>query len=230
MLSLLLACTTAAAPPTLDGQPVVLADWMGAVPLGAAVPGSYALKLSVSVHAYITMEHDIWEGIAGELKLSVEPDGTFRGCLKHTRSSGSAVSRYASDDGENHRSEHTDEVTAGIQGSWVQAGEWMTLTLATVTWSSCDRDAPSTAASGSLRCLGLGPGGVLPVASLGCLVSEPSSGSIERLTLPIGPVDPAPRRPDLYPDAQRWLLLGAPTLTADWRDSGHGGTPTVTFE
>ena len=127
MIPLLLSCTTAAetpaAVPTLDGEPVAFAEWMGAVPLTAAAPGDYALTLSASSHAFITMERTIWEGVSGTVSLSVAADGTFSGCIEAERSSGGSVSRFASRDGESHRSESKNDYHAGFRGTWAQQGD-----------------------------------------------------------------------------------------------------------
>lgn len=235
MLALLIACSSSAeevTPPLLlDGQPVVLADWMGAPPLSAAKPGDYVLKLSASSKAFITMERDIWEGVKGTLSLSVVPGGAFTGCLQFERSSGGSVSRYASHDGEYHRSEHTDEQQISFKGSWTMAGEWMRLTLEGSAWNTCEPEAEHHPVTGSLRCLGMGPGGVLPVAALGCVVADSSAVSLATVTLPLGVPDPTPRPPDLHPPAQKWLLVGSPGLEVDWRyrDSASA-VPTLRME
>ncbi len=237
MLVLLLACSSSAeeaasAPaPTLDGQPVVLADWMGAPPLSAAKPGDYALELSASSTAFITMERNIWEGVKGRLSLSVVQGGAFTGCLQFERTSGGSVSKYASHDGEYHHNEYTDEQQISFKGSWAMEGEWMALTLEGSAWNTCEPDAEHHPVTGSLRCLTMGPGGVLPVASLGCVVADNSAVSLATMALPLGVPDPTPRPPDIHPPAQKWLLVGSPGLEVDWsyRD-GSSAVPMLRME
>jgi hypothetical protein len=209
------------------------------------VAGRYASVLDASQHRFLTWERTLSQSIHGGAMLDLRGDGSALGCAWSTIHRESATGRYASPDGEFHRSADDEVRRLGMRGRWSHPSEGgaAVVELGMVDPSSCElgpaaHEPPQPIV---LHCYSVRPGGGLPLAALVCrvepsdpavdtvsmlLADTPRSGSwalredlSRRSTLPI----PAGVRP--------WLVLGsAPGLRIQHRDDREGDPPRVTLE
>ena len=216
LLWMLLACETADVPPppgpaTLRGQPIAFAGWAGPTPpLSPAPLGTHSSKLDSSFTGFITMERTTGRHVRAESSLTLNPDGTASGCFTGAITNTGSVSEYASDDGERHRHEDTQDVQLGIGGRWERSGGWLMLWISSMSHTGCDLSrAYSYDHDGLLMCAAFGPTEVFSAPTLGCHPVGSSVTTLRELALPLGVPRTEQPPPGTEPDGLKWLLFGA---------------------
>jgi hypothetical protein len=207
--------------------------------------GRYASLLDARQRRFLSWEQTLSESIHGGAMLDLREDGSARGCVWSTIHRASATGRYASRDGEFHRSDDDEVRRLGMRGRWSRppqnSAASVELTVVDPTGCEPGPAAHEPPAPIVLHCYRVESGGGLPLAALVCLV-EASDLAVDTVSMLLADT---PRsgswalREDLshrstlsIPDGVRpWLVLGsAPGLRIQHRDDREGDPPRVTLE
>lgn len=183
--------------------------------------GRWAASFDFDQHRFVTMEFTVESRLTGSLVLHLEPEGRARLCVHVREHSGSAMSRYQSHDGKDHRTSDDHETKVGMLARWStrEGSPDIELVVERMRWHGCEVD-PATPAFDQppLRCFAFAANDAVPRDALLCEVPETFHALLGAALL-IGDSprvgawrqrsDPAGHGEQLPADAKPHVLLGA---------------------
>lgn len=239
--------TASAAPaPAATAEPPAwaceLGPKVGGAVLSATVkPGRYDLEAGYSQSGFITMERTFGHSTRGRAWVDLGQDGSFEACIGVEQVQTSAVSQYASDDGQPHSSRSQSRTLQHLKGNWKASYDGARLSVTEMGFNDCGPEGTmSPYGVVQLVCGTLRASASLPTDALACRALGQMStleniglelGSSRRAgswTLRYAPMDRGPADP--APLCGPWLLLGAaPGLTVSVQEGDRDEGPQLRF-
>jgi hypothetical protein len=183
--------------------------------------GRWAASFEFDQHRFVTMEFTVESRQTGSIVLHLEPEGRMRLCVHVREHSGSAMSRYQSHDGKDHRTSDDHETKVGMLGRWStrEGSPDIDIVIERMRWDGCAVD-PSTPVfeQPPLRCFAFAANDAVPRDALLCELPETFHALLGAALL-IGDsprvgawnqrIDPSGHGEQLPANAKPHLLLGA---------------------
>lgn len=241
------ASPAAPSTPALSAEVPAWACPFGPVLGGAVIQpqvdsGRYELEASYSQDSLPTMERQYINAVHGRAAATLGEDGTFEICLGEAETQRASVSRYASEDKQDHTSLTQHATLMHLRGRWTQASDGARLTVTAMGYDECTAPAEQMSPYGpvSLVCGSLPASAQNPVPALACRAMGQLHG-LETLGLDLGTsrragpwqlrTQPMERGPaDAEPPCGPWLLLGAsPGLTVRSEEGPRDEAPKLSW-
>lgn len=188
--------------------------------------GEYAMSLTMSFSALITMEMVVSAHRQGAMRLTLAPDGTAHALLGvRSRDVVNGQPRYQPAEKREYRESDDARLLAHV-GKWSIVDGVAVIDFDRTAWNSWDLSKATSPATTQLRCIALDATARIPAASLACEMSAQSN--LLDLGMPMSR-NPAPRPQDAAP-VGRNLVLAAPGIDVTVEQDRRAAGPTFKFK